>query len=146
MLLSRGASVIASVAAIAIIALSVVVRAEDQSAPAVAKTPLPAALDVTTADMPRTPTVAVEVRKGTLAPRSTTIWHTHPSPPFVYIESGTGTWEFKDGRPSQTRSTGQAIEEPANVVTRIVNGGTSPLSLVIFQVSKPGDAVLISAK
>ncbi|HLI96469.1 MAG TPA: cupin domain-containing protein, partial [Candidatus Baltobacteraceae bacterium] len=84
--------------------------------------------------------------KGSLAPGAITIWHTHPFPPFVYIVSGSGTWEFKNGRPSEVRSTGQAIEEPANVVTRIVNGGKSPLNLVIFQVSKPGTPVLVPAK
>lgn len=145
MALFRKAVAAVSAATVTIIALSLVVRAQDQAAPAVAKTPLPAALDVTSGDLPKTPTVAVEVRSGSLAPHAATIWHTHPSPPFVYVESGTGTWEFKDGRPSLTRSAGQAIEEPANVVTRIVNAGTAPLNLVIFQVSKPGDHVLIPA-
>ena len=142
----RAAVTTASVAATAIIALSVVVHAQDQAIPAVAKTPLPAALDVTSGDLPKTATVAVEVRRGAIAPHASTIWHTHPSPPFVYVESGTGTWEFKDGRPSLTRNAGEAIEEPANVVTRIVNAGTGPLNLVIFQVSKPGDPVLMPAK
>lgn len=105
--------------------------------------PLPAVLDVTTGDLPKTSPVAVEIRRGAVAPGGATIWHTHPSPPFVYVESGTGTWEYKDGRPSETRSAGQAIEEPANVVTRITNGGSTPLDLVIFQVSKPGDPVLV---
>lgn len=112
----------------------------------VVATPLPAVLDVTTGDLPKTPTVAVEIRKGALAPGAATIWHTHLSPPFVYVESGTGTWEYRDGRPSETRSAGQAIEEPANLVMRIVNRGTSSLNLVIFQVSKPGDAVLVHAR
>ena len=67
----------------------------------------------------------------------------HPSPIFVYVESGTGRWEYKTGASSETRSAGQAIKEPANVVTRIVNSGTSPLVLVIFQVSRPGAPVLV---
>lgn len=104
--------------------------------------PLPPVLDVTTGDLPKTPTSAVEIRKGTIAPGGTTIWHTHPSPTFNYVESGTGTWEFR-GAPSQTRSAGQAIQEPANVVTRIVNHGSTPLKLVIFQVSKPGAPLLV---
>jgi quercetin dioxygenase-like cupin family protein len=137
--------------ALAVVALTIAVtlvaaRAKGDLSPAVAATPLPAILDVTTGQLPKTPTVAVEIRKGTLAPGAATIWHTHPSPPFIYVESGTGTWEYRDGRPSETRSAGQAIEEPPNVVTRVLNGGTSPLNLVVFQVSKPGDAVLVPAR
>jgi quercetin dioxygenase-like cupin family protein len=113
--------------------------------PAVLTKPVPPVLDVTTGDLPQISPAAVEIRKGALAPGGTTIWHTHPSPPFVYIEGGSGTWEFKDGRPPETRSAGQAIEEPANVVTRIVNSGRAPLELVIFQVSKPGAPVLVPA-
>ena len=75
--------------------------------------PLPPVLDVTTRDLPKTATAAVEVRRGTIAPGGDTIWHTHPSPTFNYVASGTGTWEFKN-QPSQTRSAGQAIEEPGS--------------------------------
>ncbi len=146
MFLLRRTWLAAAAVVVTIIAASVVVRASESSAPAVAKTPLPAALDVTTRDLPHSPIVAVEVRKGSLAPGATTIWHTHPTPPFVYIESGSGTWEFKDGRSAENRGAGQAIEEPANVVTRIVNTGKSPLNLVIFQVSRPGVPVLVPAK
>jgi quercetin dioxygenase-like cupin family protein len=131
-------------------AVAAVVLATGQSAhgnaPAVLTTPLPAILDATTAALPKTPTAAVEIRRGALAPGATTLWHTHPSPPFVYVESGTGVWEYRDGRPSETRHAGQAIEEPAGVVTRIANRGGTTLSLVIFQVSKPGDPVLIPAR
>jgi quercetin dioxygenase-like cupin family protein len=116
------------------------------ASPAVATTPLPAILDVTTSDLPKTADAAVEIRHGTVAPGGSTIWHSHPSPPFVYVESGSGTWEYKDGRASVTRGAGSAIEEQANVVTRIVNAGTAPLQLVIFQVSKPGDPVLVPAQ
>jgi quercetin dioxygenase-like cupin family protein len=137
---------VCAVAAFAVAIASLAFRAAaGDSVPAIAKTPLPAVLDVTSGDMPKTPTVAVEIRTGSVAPRAATIWHTHPSPPFVYVESGTGRWEYKDGRPAETRSAGQAIEEPANVVTRIVNDSSAPLSLVIFQISKPGDPVLVPA-
>lgn len=129
---------------LAVAAAAIAAKAGDNATPAVAKTPVPAVLDVTTGDLPKTPSVAVEVRTGAIAPGGSTIWHTHPSPTFNYVESGTGTWEFRGGSP-QTRSDGQAIEEPANVVTRIVNHGTTPLRLVIFQVSKPGDPVLVPA-
>lgn len=106
--------------------------------------PLPPVLDVTTNELPKTANAAVEVRKGTIVPDGTTIWHTHPSPTFNYVESGSGTWEFR-GKPSQVRSAGEAIMEPAGVITRVVNHGTTPLNLVIFQVSKPGAPLLVPA-
>jgi quercetin dioxygenase-like cupin family protein len=124
----------------------VVASAEAASSPAVVATPQPGILDVTTGDLPKTSLVAVEVRKGTIAPGAATIWHTHPSPLFVYIENGSGSWEYKNGRSADIRSAGQAIEEPPNVVTRIVNTGSSRLDLIIFQVSKPGDPVLVPAR
>ena len=113
------------------------------SPPAAVATPQPGILDVVTGDLPNTSPVAVEIRKGRLAPGAATIWHTHPTPIFVYVESGTGRWEYKTGRAPQTRGAGGAVEEPANTVTRIVNAGSSALDLIIFQVSKPGAPVLI---
>lgn len=121
-------------------------QAEAAPSPAAVATPQTGILDVTTGDLPETSPVAVEVRKGTIAPGAATIWHTHPSPLFVYVEHGSGSWEYKNGRPADTRSAGQAIEEPSNVVTRIVNTGTTRLDLIIFQVSKPGTPVLVPSQ
>ncbi len=137
---------ISAVAVLAAVVPAIVVRAQGNPSPGVATTPVPAVLDVTTGDLPKAATVAVEIRKGAIAPGASTIWHTHPTPPFVYVESGTGRWEYKNGRAPDVRSDGQGIEEPANVVTRIVNTGSTPLTLVIFQVSRPGDPVLVPAK
>lgn len=132
------------VASLAGIVISIAIRA-DGSAPAKVLTkPLPPVLNVTTGELPKTPTAAVQMRAGVLAPETSTFWHTHPSPPFIYVESGTGIWEYK-GRPSETRRAGQAIMEPANVVMRVVNPGSSPLRLIIFQASKPGDPVILPA-
>ena len=111
----------------------------------IVKKPLPPILAVTTAELPKTPAADVQIRKGVVDPGGSTIWHTHPSPTFNYVVSGDGTWEFR-GQPSQTRTAGQAIEESAGVVTRVVNRGATPLELVIFQVSKPGDSVLVPAR
>ncbi|HEY2473852.1 MAG TPA: cupin domain-containing protein [Candidatus Cybelea sp.] len=126
----------------AVVAPWIGARAQSSSQPAAVATPQPGILDVVTGDLPKTSSVAVEIRKGKLAVGAATIWHTHPTPIFVYVESGTGRWEYKAGA-SQTRGAGEAIEEPANAVTRIVNSGTSALDLIIFQVSKPGAPVLI---
>lgn len=122
------------------------VRTGGIAAPSPVATPQAGILDVTTSDLPQSVPVAVEIRKGEVSSGGATIWHTHPSPIFVYVDRGTGVWEFKDGRPSETRVAGQAIEEPANAVTRIVNSGVSRLELVVFQVSKPGDPVLVPTK
>ncbi|MFY9720150.1 MAG: cupin domain-containing protein [Candidatus Cybelea sp.] len=136
---------VAAIAGLIVVASSLAVWAKGTPSPAAVTTPQPGILDVTTGDLPKTSPVAVEIRKGTLAPSEATIWHTHPSPIFVYVENGTGSWEYRGGRPAETRTAGQAIEEPANAVTRIVNSGTSRLDLVIFQVSQPGAPVLVPA-
>lgn len=129
-------------AAVAGIAILLAIRADGHTTSPPRTKPLPPVLDTTTNELPKTPTADVHVRAGSLPPGSATAWHTHPSPPFVYVVSGTGTWEYKDGQPPEIRRTGQAIMEPANVVVRLVNRGTSPLRMVIFQVSKPGDPVI----
>jgi quercetin dioxygenase-like cupin family protein len=138
-----GSRSLAIVVLLAVVAPWNGVRAQSSSQPAAVATPQPGILDVVTGDLPKTSPVAVEIRKGKLAVGAATIWHTHPTPIFVYVESGTGRWEYKTGRAPQTRGAGGAIEEPANAVTRIVNSGTSALDLIIFQVSKPGAPVLI---
>lgn len=111
-------------------------------APPIVKKPLPPILNVTTDQLPRDARVDVQIRLGVIAPGGATIWHTHPSPTFNYVQSGTGIWEYR-GHGPQTRGPGQAIEEPANAIVRIVNRGTTPLLLVIFQVSKPNAPLLV---
>ena len=96
-------------------------------------------LNVVTSDLPKTPTADVRVIAVTLAPGDSTHWHTHPTPPFVFVQSGTGIWEFRGGRSSEAHHGGEAVMEPVNVVTRIVNRGTTPLNLVVFQASRPGE-------
>lgn len=128
--------------AAAAIAFSIAIPADGNAPSNVITKPLQAVLNVTTTELPKTQSAEVQVRSGTLAPGSSTFWHSHPSPPFIFIESGTGTWEYRGDRPPDTRRAGQAIMEPANVVLRLVNRGATPLRIVIFQVSKPGDPVL----
>ena len=96
-------------------------------------------LNVVTSDLPKTPTADVRVIAVTFAPGGATHWHTHPTPLFVYVQSGTGIWEFRGGRRSEAHHAGEAVMEPVNVVTRIVNRGTTPLNLVVFQASRPGE-------
>lgn len=134
----------AAVAVVSALLISAIARAQVSSAPSTVRKPLPPILNITTSELPKSATLAVQIRKGIVPPHGSTIWHTHPSPTFNYVESGSGTWEFR-GQPSQPRSAGQAIEESAGIVTRVVNHGAAPLNLVIFQVSKPGQPVLVPA-
>jgi quercetin dioxygenase-like cupin family protein len=122
------------------------IRADGNGPPKVLSGPARSVLTVTTNALPTTSTAQVQIRSGVLAPGSSTAWHTHPSPPFVYVVSGTGTWEYRDGRGAQIRRSGEAIMEPANVTTRVVNRAPTPLSFVIFQVSKPGEPVIVPAR
>jgi quercetin dioxygenase-like cupin family protein len=119
-------------------ALLALVAVLGAGAPTPVATAAPPVLDVVTADIPKAPTVAARVITATIAPGESTFWHTHPTPPFVYVESGSATWEYR-GRPSVLRHAGQAIMEPANVVMRITNHGTVPVKLVLFQVSRIGE-------
>lgn len=103
-------------------------------------------LSVTTDALPKTPNAEVRVLTAIIAPGSATIWHTHPTPPFIYVESGTAVWEYKGGRPPETRHAGQAIAEPPNVVMRIVNRGTATVNMVIFQATKPGEPRIVPVR
>jgi quercetin dioxygenase-like cupin family protein len=96
-------------------------------------------LNAVTQDLPKTPSARVRVFVGTLAPRDVTFWHLHDSPPIVYVEHGTGTWEFKGGRPSETRHAGQAIVEPAHVAVRLANHGTTTVSVVMVTATEPDE-------
>lgn len=136
---------LATAATLAGIAILVAIRVDGNTPSNTLTKALKAVLNVRTSELPHTPTAEVQVRAGSLAPGHATFWHTHPSPPFVYVESGTGRWEYKGGRSPETRHAGQAIMEPVNVPMRLVNVGTTPLRLVIFQVSKPGDPVIRAA-
>jgi quercetin dioxygenase-like cupin family protein len=122
------------------------IRADGNGPPKVLSGPARSVLTVTTDALPATPTAQVQIRSGSLAPGSSTTWHTHPTPPFVYVVSGTGTWEYRGGRGAQVRTAGEAIMEPANVTTRVVNRASTPLRFVIFQVSKPGEPVIVPAR
>lgn len=96
-------------------------------------------------DLPKTPTAHVRVFVETLDPGAITLWHTHLSPPVVYVESGSATWEFKSGRAPETRTAGQVELESANVVVRLANHGTVPVRVVMFSVTKPDEPSFVPA-
>jgi quercetin dioxygenase-like cupin family protein len=100
-------------------------------------TPAPSAvLSVTTSALPKTDTHEVRIYAATLAPGAASAWHTHPSPPFVYVIEGALVLE-SEGRPPMEVKAGQAIAEPTGEVIRAVNRGTVPTKVVIFYVGAP---------
>jgi len=93
----------------------------------------------TTGDFPKSSTANVHVYTGSLQPGDSTFWHVHSSPPIVYVESGTGTWEYRNGRQSDARSAGHVMLEPANVAVRLANHGTTVVRVIMVSITKPGD-------
>jgi quercetin dioxygenase-like cupin family protein len=73
---------------------------------------------------------------ATIEPGAVGHWHTYPTHPVVYVAQGTLTLEFRDGA-SRTFKAGDGFVEPVDTVLRGANKGTTPVKLVIFQLSPP---------
>ena len=86
--------------------------------------------------LPTTEQLEVRVRTATIQPGAVGQWHTHPTPPIVYVVEGTLSVERKDGETVHTQA-GQAVIEPVDTIIRGTNKGQTPVKLVIFQVSPP---------
>ncbi|WP_445501522.1 cupin domain-containing protein [Microvirga sp. G4-2] len=86
--------------------------------------------------LPTKEQLEVRVRTSTIQPGAVGQWHTHPTPPIVYVMEGTLSVERKDGETVHTQA-GQAVIEPVNTIIRATNKGQTPVKLVIFQVSPP---------
>jgi quercetin dioxygenase-like cupin family protein len=84
--------------------------------------------------LPTKEQLEVRVRTSTIQPGTVGQWHTHPTPPIVYVAEGTLSVERKDGETVHTQA-GQAVIEPINTIIRATNKGQTPVKLVIFQVS-----------
>jgi quercetin dioxygenase-like cupin family protein len=98
--------------------------------------PEPPVLKQTTSEYPKGDKLEARIMTATLAPGSTSPWHTHASPVAVYVMEGTFTLEF-DGREPIAKKAGEALLEPINVKVRAANRGDAPAKVVIFQVSEP---------
>ena len=88
---------------------------------------------------PSSPTgdkLEVRVASNTLQPGFVGQWHTHPTPPVVYVVEGTLTVEVREKDPIETKA-GSATIEPINTVIRATNKGQTPTRIVIFQMSPP---------
>jgi quercetin dioxygenase-like cupin family protein len=94
------------------------------------------ALKQVTTEYPKGDKLEARVMTATLAPGSTSPWHTHGSPVAVYVVEGTFTLEF-DGRDAISKQAGEALLEPINVKVRAANRSNGPAKVVIFQVSEP---------
>ena len=86
--------------------------------------------------LPTKEQLEVRVRTSTIQPGATGQWHTHPTPPIVYVLEGTLSVDRRDGETVHTQA-GQAVVEPVDTVIRAANKGATPVKLVIFQVSPP---------
>jgi quercetin dioxygenase-like cupin family protein len=98
--------------------------------------PEPPVLKQITTEYPKADKLETRVLTATLAPGSTSPWHTHASPVAVYVVEGTFTLEF-DGRDAIAKKAGEALLEPINVKVRAANRSDAPVKVVIFQVSEP---------
>jgi quercetin dioxygenase-like cupin family protein len=127
------------------LALAVVTWVATASADDVVSSPPTPVFKAITGDLPKTPTANVRVFVGTLDPGATTLWHMHLSPPVVYVDSGSATWEFQGGRAPETRTAGQVMLEPANVVVRLANHGVVPARVIMFSVTKPDEPFFVPA-
>ena len=74
-----------------------------------------------------------------LAPRGTSVRHTHPGEEFGYVLEGTATFEIA-GQPPQALKPGDSFFIPPNVPHIAHNPGTTPLKLIstyIVETGKP---------
>ncbi|MGQ7794061.1 cupin domain-containing protein [Faunimonas sp. B44] len=76
------------------------------------------------------------VVRATIEPRTIAAWHTHPTPVYLYIATGTLTMEV-EGQERRKVPAGQAIAEPLNSPMRVINEGDEPVEVIVFQISPP---------
>jgi quercetin dioxygenase-like cupin family protein len=85
---------------------------------------------------PRGDKLEARLATATIEPGAVGNWHTYPNHPVVYVLEGIVTVEFRDGKPKVYKA-GQNFVEPVNRVLRGRNNGSTPVKLVIFQLSPP---------
>lgn len=99
------------------------------------------------ADQPQLPEGASEVRviQGSLDPKTTAAWHTHPSPVYVFVQEGSLMMELEGQEPREIKA-GEATAEPLDQRMRVINRGDEPAKFVVFQISPPQKAFLEEEK
>jgi quercetin dioxygenase-like cupin family protein len=99
-----------------------------------------------TNEIPKSGQHEIRILTATVAPGAASPWHTHASPPIVYITRGTLRLEM-EGQPAVTLTRGQGFVESVGVVIRAVNPSNSePAEVVIVQVSDPAKLFLDEVK
>lgn len=81
------------------------------------------------------------VVRATVEPRTTAAWHTHPTPVYLYIETGTLTVEV-EGQERRQIAAGEAVAEPLNSPMRVINRGDETVEIIVFQISPPREEFL----
>lgn len=103
--------------------------------------PNPPVLEEVTSQFPKGEQVEYRVLTATIQPGTHSPWHTHPAPVAVYVEDGVFTLESKRGG-SKSIKAGEALLEPPGLEVRAANLGSTPATVVIFQVSEPAEPFL----
>lgn len=90
-------------------------------------------------DVPSTATSDVMMQTVVIEPGGTVGWHSHASPTFVAVKSGTVTFyrSTASGCTSQNYSAGQAYVEPVNQAHMGRNEGTTPVELYATYLAVP---------
>lgn len=90
-------------------------------------------------DVPSTATSDVMMQTVVIEPGGTVGWHSHASPTFVAVKSGTVTFyrSSSAGCTSQSYSAGQAYVEPVNQAHMGRNEGTTPVELYATYLAVP---------
>ncbi len=76
------------------------------------------------------------VVRAMIEPRTIAAWHTHPTPVYLYIATGTLTMEV-EGQERRQVAAGEAIAEPLNSPMRVINEGDEAVEIIVFQISPP---------
>ena len=90
-------------------------------------------------DVPSTATSDVMMQTVVIQPGGTVGWHSHASPTFVAVKSGTVTFyrSTASGCTSQSYTAGQAYVEPVNQAHMGRNEGTTPVELYATYLAVP---------
>lgn len=136
----NSSSVLLAAGLLAVLAPSIA-GAHDEGAKAGVTQAPRAILEELTKALPKTPEHLIRVLEATVQPGDASVWHTHRSPPIVYVIEGTFRLEM-DGRPPVTLTAGQSMVEPLGVVMRAVNPGDKPHKLLLIQISAPDEPFL----
>src|SRR3712207_9355337 len=85
-----------------------------------------------TPTLPTKEQLEVRVRASTIQPGAVGVWHTHPSPPIVYVLEGTLSVERRDTGEVVHTQVGRVAGEPLNTLHPGPHKGEKPCRFGIF--------------